>query len=238
MYSNITDVVTGITLSGRTAQLPGIEHIVGPTIATMPFRTSYSDEQLISDLLQMVQQNYIDIILFQQLGLRNIKSLGSEAAVAGDFRSLLVIHSTNERESPTVLFSDQNFNLFLDYPLAIECELREEGVGMKTTFDDLVLNPVEVRRIWGQFEYLLHQLCKEDPATTVTVIQTACLADTKQLLEWDSKAPDAYQACVHDLIKQRAKVQPGYPAICSWDRNFSFSALKDLSSLLASYLAT
>ncbi|MCJ1249676.1 hypothetical protein MMC30_006902 [Trapelia coarctata] len=237
MYSNTTDVVTGITLSGRTAQLPGVEHIVGPTIATVPFRTQYRDEQLITDLLQTVQQKYIDIIPFQQLGLQHIKRLHPEAAAACDFRSLLVIHSTKERESPAVLFSDLEINLFLDYPLTIECELHDGEIKIKATFDDRVLHVAPVQMILAQFQHLLQQLCAEDPAATVSDVQTTCDADQNQVLKWNSKEPEAFEACVHGLVQSRTKIQPDHPAICSWDGDISYNALEDLSSRLASYLA-
>jgi len=237
-YSNTSDVVTGITLNGRTAQLPGIEHVVGPTIATVPFRMRYKDDQLIADLLQTVQQQYIDMIPFEQLGLQKIKRLGPEAGAACDFRSLLVIHSSKEREPPAVLFFQQDINLFLDYPLTIECELHEDGIEMKATFDDHVLEPVQVRRMLSQFEHLLDQLCMENPAATVSDVQTSCKADQRLVLDWNSKALGTYEACVHDLIEERTNTQPDRPAICSWDGDLSYRALDDLSSRLASYLAT
>ena len=49
LYSNSSDIITGVTLNGRTAQLPGIDQIAGPTISTVPFRAKIDRDQSVED---------------------------------------------------------------------------------------------------------------------------------------------------------------------------------------------
>ena len=241
IHSNTTDVITGITLNGRTANLPGIEHIVGPTIVTVPFRTRFRADQTIIDLLESIQQLYIDMIPFEQLGLQDIKLLSADAEAACDFRSLLVIQSTREpdlhKTLPGLLSTKQDISLSLDYGLTMECELRENCVMIRATFDDNLLSGVQIQRLFRQFEHLLHQLCLEDPAARVYDVQTVCQADVQEVFEWNTTVPKSGDACVHELIEHRTQSQPDRQSICSWDGSLSYGALDELSSRLASHLA-
>lgn len=241
LYSNTTDVVTGITLNGRTAKLPGIEHIVGPTIVTVPFRTHSRADRTITDLLEGIQQLYIDMIPFEQLGLHDIKLLSAEAEAACNFQSLLVIQSTRDPDSdgffPELLSTKQDISLSLGYGLTMECEIQDNRVMIRATFDDRLLSEVQIRRLFRQLEHLLHQLCSENPAARVSDVQKICQADIAEVFEWNATLPKGSNACVHDLIKQRTQTQTDRPAICSWDGELSYGALEELSSRLASHLS-
>ena len=207
MYSNTSGVVTGITLNGRTANVPGIEHIVGPTIVTVPFRTRYQPDQPVNELLKKIQERYIDMVPYEQLGLQNIKRLSVEAEAACDFRSLLVIQSTKEsnrtRSGGELLSLKQDLSIILDYPLTMECELHDTSIKLRARFDKNLLSVSQVQKICRHFEYLLHQLCSENPGTRVSDVQTSCPADMMEVVKWNATPPKAFTACIHNLIQQR-----------------------------------
>lgn len=242
MYSSSADVITGVTLSGRTSQIPGIGHIMGPTIATVPFRTQFQGSQPVVDLLQKIQRQFIDTIPYEQLGLHDMKRISAEAEAACNFRCLLVIQSMidSDLRQPTaqLLSMKQDYDLFLDYALTMQCEIYSKVIKLRAIFDDRVLNAVQVQRIFHQFEYILHQLCLEDPAKKVSDAMNISQADMNEVMEWNSNAPNAFDACIHDLIGQRTINQPTQPAICSWDGELSYKTLDELSSRLASHLAS
>ncbi|MCJ1399311.1 hypothetical protein MMC11_002513 [Xylographa trunciseda] len=235
-YSNTTDVITGTTLNGRTAPIPGIEQIIGPTIVTVPFRTVFRRDETVTELLRDVQQQYIDTVPFEQIGLQNMRNLSAEVEAACDFRSLLVIQSTGD--SATNLISmDQDISLSLNYALMVECDLQDQSIAMRATFDDKVLNEHEVRRILQQFESILHKIFREDPSMLVAEVQEAGQADVEELMRWNSTTPNVHNACVHHLIEKQARIHPEYPAIVSWDGKFSHEELDQLSSRLALHLS-
>ncbi|MCJ1432601.1 hypothetical protein MMC27_001958 [Xylographa pallens] len=236
MYSNTTDVITGTTLNGRTAPIPGIEQILGPTIVTVPFRTVFRRDQMVTELLQNVQQQYIDIVPFEQIGLQNIKHLSVEADAACGFRSLLVIHSTGGN-APNLVLINQDISLSTDYALTLECDLQDRSIVMRATFDDEVLNEREVRRILRQFRSILHKLSREDPVMLVAEVQCADQADVEEVMGWNSATLEVHEACVHNLVEEQAHTRPDYPAITSWDGDFSHRELDELSSRLAFHLS-
>ncbi|MCJ1378045.1 hypothetical protein MMC17_001141 [Xylographa soralifera] len=236
LYSNTTDVITGTTLNGRTAPIPGIEQILGPTIVTVPFRTVFRRDQMVTELLETVQQQYINTVPFEQIGLQNIKHLSAEADAACGFRSLLVIQSTGD-SAPNLILINQDISLSTDYALTLECNLQDRSIVVRATFDDEVLNEQEVRRTLRQLESIVQKLSREDPVMLVAEVQDADQADVKEVMGWNSATPEVYNACVHNLIEEQAHTRPDYPAIVSWDGELSHIELDELSSRLAFYLS-
>lgn len=239
IYSNSSDIVTGMTLNGRTAQLPGIDSIIGPTITTVPFRTRYDADELAIDLLQKIQSQYLKIIPFEQFGLQNIRRLSSDADAACKFRNLLVIQSA-DGESPRLLLGRKHTFSSLDCALLMECELYEQNINLRATFDDKLLHSAQIGRIFQQLEHIISELSSCDSSTKVSDLQQICSTDTQQILQWNttSNAPKQSQTLVHALFKQRQQSQPNAPAVSAWDGELSYKTLDEYSSRLASYLQT
>ncbi|KAI2822224.1 hypothetical protein CBS115989_2238 [Aspergillus niger] len=72
-------VVFGITTSGRSAPVAGIEEIVGPTIATIPLYVNIQESQTVIEYLTTMQQHMTSMIPFEQFGLHNIAKTSSNA---------------------------------------------------------------------------------------------------------------------------------------------------------------
>ncbi|MBD0254363.1 MAG: amino acid adenylation domain-containing protein, partial [Cytophagales bacterium] len=59
-YNDTTDVVFGGVVSGRPAQLPGVESMVGLFINTIPVRVKFGQTTKMADLFRQVQRNGIE----------------------------------------------------------------------------------------------------------------------------------------------------------------------------------
>lgn len=238
-YSNSTDVVTGLTLSGRTTQLPAIESLVGPTIATVPFRVKFQKDQLVIDLLQSIQQQYLDLLPNQHIGLRQISRISPETKALCNLRTLLVIQSTGQQSkaSSDLLFDTKVMPVRLDFALTIECTLEAANhVQVRAMYDDRVLEHAQVQILLIQFEHILQLLSHEEPTTRVWEVCGISDAGMTQVLQWNNSVPEASDACVHQLVDRRSKIQPEAPSICAWDGGMSYGELAGLTTCLASYL--
>ena len=81
------DVVFGTTVAGRTAEIPGIETMVGLFINTLPVRVRVRPAEPLSELLTRLQDSQSQLIAHQHLGLAEIQSL----AGLGDLFDTLVV---------------------------------------------------------------------------------------------------------------------------------------------------
>ncbi|MEV6139125.1 amino acid adenylation domain-containing protein [Nocardia sp. NPDC051990] len=66
------DVIFGTPVSGRPAELPGIESMVGPFINTVPVRMRLRPAMPMSELLNRVQRDQIRLLDHQHVGLSDI----------------------------------------------------------------------------------------------------------------------------------------------------------------------
>lgn len=123
------DVVVGMTLNGRSAHVENIDDIVGPTIATVPFRILLRFYQPLVDFLMTVKDRYLSVISHEQFGLPNIRRLNDGAEAVCRFRNLLVVQSTR------IASVDEHARLSKDLTVSyssidcalmtlMECELR------------------------------------------------------------------------------------------------------------------
>lgn len=85
-----TDLVFGNTVSGRSADIPGVENIVGLLIATVPSRIKIDGDQTISAWLQNIQLRHIEREHFSYLDLVEIQKCSSIGSRADLFDTLLV----------------------------------------------------------------------------------------------------------------------------------------------------
>ncbi|MFF5521715.1 amino acid adenylation domain-containing protein [Streptomyces coeruleorubidus] len=67
------DVVFGATVSGRPAELPGVESMVGLFINTIPTRVRLRPADTLGDLLHQVHEGYVRLLDHHYLGLADIQ---------------------------------------------------------------------------------------------------------------------------------------------------------------------
>ena len=84
------DVVFGITVAGRPAELAGVEHMVGLFINTLPLRMALPPQLPLSELLRQTQDRQSKLMAHQHVGLAEIQ----QAAGVGElFDTLLVFEN-------------------------------------------------------------------------------------------------------------------------------------------------
>ncbi|KAH9213182.1 putative HC-toxin synthetase, partial [Leptodontidium sp. 2 PMI_412] len=191
IYSNSSDIITGVTLNGRTAKLPGIDQIAGPTISTVPFRAKINRYQSVEEYLKSIQDQVLNILPFAQFGLQNIRRLSEDAVSACKFRSLLLVQAANRPADSSKLILERSFAFpVMDFAIVMECEVSKEGIDMRATFDHNVLSRFQVNRMFLQMEDILRRIMSRTPSMRVLDLQSISEADISQALQWnDSRYP-------------------------------------------------
>ncbi|MFB7474170.1 non-ribosomal peptide synthase/polyketide synthase [Kitasatospora sp. NPDC056184] len=68
-----TDVVTGVTVSGRPAELPGVADLVGLFINTVPLRLALRADETVAELAHRLQAEQAALVEYHHLGLVDIQ---------------------------------------------------------------------------------------------------------------------------------------------------------------------
>ncbi|KAH6702084.1 hypothetical protein BKA61DRAFT_201930 [Leptodontidium sp. MPI-SDFR-AT-0119] len=239
IYSNSSDIITGVTLNGRTAKLPGIDQIAGPTISTVPFRAKINRYQSVEEYLKSIQDQVLNILPFAQFGLQNIRRLSEDAVSACKFRSLLLVQAANRPADSSKLILERSFAFpVMDFAIVMECEVSKEGIDMRATFDHNVLSQLQVNRMFLQMEDILRRIMSRTPSMRVLDLQSISEADISQALQWnDSRYPlKDVSLRVHDLVKQNAMDHGSRIAIHAWDGDLTYEALNTRADCLAAHL--
>ncbi|KAK0130297.1 hypothetical protein ONS96_000818 [Cadophora gregata f. sp. sojae] len=71
-FSASSDVVFGQITTGRSAPIPGIDEIVGPCMNLVPARFKLDSAATLSELLQQVQAQHLDMLPYESLGFHHI----------------------------------------------------------------------------------------------------------------------------------------------------------------------
>lgn len=242
--TNCPDVVYGVTVSGRSAPVQGVELMAAPTFATVPLRVRLDNEgQKTRDYVDAVQQQSLDMTLYEQTGLQRIADMSPGGRQACGFQTLLVIHppesetSRDEEDYGTWQpIRDQEY--VNTYALLMEVQLGDGSLAVKATFDTRVIQPWTVRKLLQRLDFVTRQLGDAKAADSLADVQVMTPHDLEQIWAWNGngKVPASWDVCAHDLFRKQAMDRPEAPAVLAWDGQLTYRELDRLSSLVAGCL--
>ncbi|KAI1101882.1 nonribosomal peptide synthase [Jackrogersella minutella] len=237
-YTGSSDVIFGVTVSGRQAAVPRVDQMTGPTIASVPVRVVLDPEESVDQLLGRMQEQAIDTVAFEQMGLQWIRRLSDDTDRACQFQTLLVIQPADQKKEQSTLFeqADDNWELgvFNPYAILLECRLEDEGAYFRISFDSAVIDEKQVRRIAQQVEHVLRQLSlPQNGMMKLLGVETASEQDLNEIWNRNATIPEGVEACVHELIIGTIWKQPAASAVCAWDGELTYGELDIFSKRLA-----
>ncbi|PHH74097.1 hypothetical protein CDD80_3318 [Ophiocordyceps camponoti-rufipedis] len=104
------EAIFGATVSGRQADMNGIERLAGPVFSTVPLRIPIDWHGTAGQLLSQVQSQAAEMVPYEQTGLDGIAGVSAEAEAAVGFRTLLVVQSAIKKGD--VRFRDEGAKVF------------------------------------------------------------------------------------------------------------------------------
>ncbi|KAF5137722.1 Nonribosomal peptide synthetase 8 [Metarhizium anisopliae] len=240
-YSRSDDIILALTLSGRTAPVPGIMKMTGPTITTVPLRIELpSRNTTVYKYLELVQNQAMEMMPYEHVGIQSLRRLCLEAEpdYELDLKHLLVIQSLGEVDGfldlellPT---EEDDFNT---YALIVQCSVEEENVCIEARYDKDVIETEQMERMLWQFQHVIRQLNDESHSSIMEGVDLVSPQDLEQLNVWNSQKNESVDMCIHQVIEKQMRSRPvDAPAICAWDGELSYQELDRLSNALATHL--
>ncbi|SMY21059.1 unnamed protein product [Zymoseptoria tritici ST99CH_1A5] len=238
-YTDNEDIIFGLTLSGRTSTVPFIDEVLGPTIATIPFRTRMASATTsVESCTSAVQKTVIDAIPHQHYGLQHIRNIDDNSRSACNFNNLLVVQPSEIRgDSKIMEYQDMEWETtFRTYPLTIICEIGQDSVLIRAKYDACLLPQAQMRRMLAHFEHLALAVCRESAATMLSDVSMLTIQDEQQIGIWNNEAPLPVDNCIHKLIEWQAALRPSALAVHAWDGNFTYAELEAQACRVADLL--
>ncbi|KAM5435090.1 putative secondary metabolism biosynthetic enzyme [Microsporum canis] len=196
-YMNVQEALFGVITSGRQAAVRDINHIMGPTIATVPVRVMINWETSLQAFLSQIQKQATEMISFEQTGLQNIQHISDDVRRGCQFQSLLLVKSDVEvkRNPESSLFyqrpilnlhksENATVDTFSTYSIVLECQIEDRGLDLRLIFDLTIIKQQNMERLVQQFEHLLRHA-----SSLVSHLETITFHDIQNIWEWNKIPP-------------------------------------------------
>ena len=235
-YTGSKDVVFGKVVSGRNADIPGIEDMVGLFINTIPLRIVTENGETVIDLLKKQQKKSIESTNFDYCSLAEIQNKTAQGSdlikvlyVFENYASGTKQDNINESEI-TVERSREQTN----YGISISGFEEEGKLGFKLMYDPNKYCDEEVQMI---LERLL-KICEEianKPDVKVSELETVTESE-KQLILNDFNATETEyprDKTVVELFEEQVKKTPDNIALVFEDKKLTYAELNARANSLA-----
>ncbi|KUI46995.1 non-ribosomal peptide synthetase [Mycobacterium sp. GA-1199] len=170
------DVAFGSAVSGRPADVPGAESMVGLLINTVPVRAHITATTTTTDLLEQLHNDHNATLEHQHLALTEIHRITGHDQL---FDSVFVYENypvdtaalSGEHELAVTEFASREYN---HYPLTVQATPGSE-LGLRVEFDTDVFNAERIEAMVGRFERILVAMTSAagQPVSSVDVLTDA-----------------------------------------------------------------
>ena len=240
-YTASDDVCFGYLSSERDAPVPGIEDAVGPFINTIVCRVQLSPGSRLDTVLNQVQKDHMETLPHKTLSLAEVQhSLPlSGSALFNTALSYRKLVPRKLAKHGLVSFSEVVSTYDpTEYPLSINIEASDNNMAIDLDYWTDHISDGQAANIgnvfWKAIDNIVH-----NSSSLVGQLNHVSDAQSRQIREvWNASIPQSVEDCVHSVIEDQAYVQPGAPAISSYDCELTYAELDDFSSRLAYFLAS
>ena len=229
------DVVFGITVAGRPAELPGAESMLGLFINTVPARVRLDPGVPVSEVLAELQDQQAALFGYQYLGLAEIHKLAGHPVL---FDTLLVF----ENYPPVPSGGDELGVTRLagrsagHYPLMLAV-VPGAGLRLRLSYRPDVLDASTAQTVAGRLVRVLEQVAA-DPDVLVGRVNLLDPDERRQLVTgWNDTAADLPERTLSELFEGAAARSPDSVALVCGQQAWTYTGLDARASRLARYLA-
>ena len=242
-YGDTDDVIFGITSSGRLAELPGMETMVGMLINTLPVRVRLDPNQLVAPWLKEMQTQQVDMRQYEYSPLFEIQKWSEVSPGIPLFNTLLIFENTPgggaSTTGPEGLSVEQDFvvsDLKTNYPLNLAC-IADRTLQMLITYDTEHFDAAAIRRVLRHVQQILAEMVAE-PEPTLANISLITEAERRQLLvDWNA-TETAYprETTLAERFEAQVAAAPDAVAVVFEEQQLTYDELNTRANHLAQYL--
>lgn len=205
-YANRSEVVFGITVSGRPAELPGVEQMLGLFINTLPLRLELRESQRVLDWWNEIQRINIDLRRFEHTPLVQCQAWSEIPSGTDLFQHLLVYE--NAPIDPSLLADHSVIDMryignrvHTNYPITATI-IPGETLELRITYQEARFERPRIERFLSHFIGLLKS----------TIAQPQSHLDAHSLL-----LPDERRQVLHSWNATAHRYPPGADFVSAFE---------------------
>ncbi|MFI9122352.1 amino acid adenylation domain-containing protein [Streptomyces bikiniensis] len=169
------DVVFGSVVSGRPAELPGVEKMVGLFINTVPTRVRIDPAESLGDLFARIQDEQARLLPYQHISLTDIRRITD----SGDMFDTMMSFANYPFDGEALRHPAPGLELVRasgddrqHYPLGVVISHRDDLLTVQVEYHPHLIDPDRAEDLVRRFVALLHRSARA-PHSTVGALDTA-----------------------------------------------------------------
>ncbi len=191
-YSGRSDVVFGVTVSGRPADLEGVESMVGVFINTLPLRVRVDEEAPVVPWLRDVQAELVEIRRFEATPPLKIQEWSEVPRGRPLFESLVIVQNTPVDPGligrSSLAIERPRIHDQTNYPLTVSA-VPGERLTLRIGFDARRFDGAAVARMLGHYRTLLGAIAAS-PGRRLAELSMVSGAEHELLGRWAEVGAD------------------------------------------------
>ncbi|ALG07358.1 non-ribosomal peptide synthetase [Kibdelosporangium phytohabitans] len=214
-YGRVRDVVFGTTVSGRPAELPGAESMIGMFINTVPTRITIGGRQALAHWLGEIQQAQAESRRFESSALNRLHSLSGVPVGESLFDSIVAFENypIGEETIPGAPGVEELDGMdTTNFPLAVRAYL-DDRLHVELGYDPHLFDEVTIQRLAKRLRLLIAAIPDhlERPVDDLPWMTGA--EQERALAEWTGPVTGLPDVSIPELFEAQADRIPDVPAV-------------------------
>jgi amino acid adenylation domain-containing protein/non-ribosomal peptide synthase protein (TIGR01720 family) len=240
-YSRSTDIIFGVTVSGRPPALVGVETMIGLLINTLPVRVQLPAAADLLSWMQALQIQQQEREQYAHTALTDIQTWSEIPHGTPLFESIIVfenyptsIATALQGKLPNLQISQSQGYAHPPYPLTLSVIPGSEllfQIGYYTEF-----TPEFITRLLTHLKIVLETIT-QNPYQRLSQISLLSAAEQQQLKGWNQTDRPFSSLPVHQQFEAQAHRTPDAIAIIYNDQHLTYAELNARANQLAHYLS-
>ncbi len=240
-YNNTNDIVFGTTVSGRNADISGVEDMVGLFINTLPLRVNSTEGESVQNLLEKVDCILKERDEYQSTSLVDIKPYSGIDNKEELFDTLVVIENYPidkellNNDNP-IKIEEYSMTEMTNYKLTLAI-IDFEGLELELSYDTSIFNYAEINRMLRHFENIIINIIVNQ-VSSISQIDMLTKEERQQILTDfnNTKADYPKDKTIHKLFEEQVEKTPDSIAIVFEDKILTYRELNERTNQLARIL--
>ena len=242
-YADEDDVVFGATVSGRPAELSGVEETVGMFINTLPVRVRLQGAAKVREWLAELQRGQVEAREYEYTPLVEVQRWSQVPEGGALFESLVVFENFPVDQVVAEAAGDVNGlrvrgNFVRDsgnYPLSLTAEATAT-LALSLRYDRTLFDAETAERLVGHLEVVFAAMAS-GPERRLSELSLLRESERAQVVTaWNATAAEFPRLCAHELFAEQAARTPDAPAVAFADRVLTYAELRRRANRLSHYL--
>ena len=241
-YSGENDVLFGSTVSGRPADLPGVESMVGIFINTLPTRIQIEPNAELLSWLKTIQNSQLQVRRYEYTPLSKIQAWSDAPKGKSLFETIVVFEnypidgSGFQIGHPSLRVDNVRYLEQSNYPLSV-LVMPGRKLRLLLIYDSNFYDDAVIKRLLGHLETLLSSITT-NAKQLIGDIPMLTLAELHQLRDtWNNTSIDDPQPpLIQGFIEQQAALSPEMVAVVDNVDKITYQELNLQANQLAHYL--